>query len=159
MLWFSDECEWLSDDGAGSVGDLSHRAGVRGDGSFRHSPAAGGMLGAAGIIVYDDSRCMGRAARACMRFYADESCGKCFPCRIGTERSAEVLDEIVDRRPRPDALGELADLARVMGEASACGLGLAAPLVVTSLVKYWPEEGEAHLSGRCPVGECEGEAT
>lgn len=114
----------------------------------------GGMLGAGGIIVYDDSRCVVRAARACMQFYAHESCGKCFPCRIGTTRATEVLTELMEGRVRPRVAEELEDLNRVMAEASACGLGLAAPSVVRSMVKYWPEEFRAHLEGSCPTGEC-----
>ena len=49
------------------------------------------------------------------------------------------------------------DLGRVMGAASACGLGLAAPLVTDSLMKYWPEEVKAHMQGRCLAGECSDE--
>lgn len=115
----------------------------------------GGMLGAGGIIVYDDTRCMVRAAKACMQFYAHESCGKCFPCRIGTARATELLLEMTQQKARPGILSELKDLNRVMGEASACGLGLAAPSVVESIVKYWPEEVYSHLEGRCPTHECE----
>ena len=115
---------------------------------------AGAMLGAGGIIVYDDTRCMVRAAKACMEFYAHESCGKCFPCRIGTTRATELLLEMMNRKARPGILGELEDLGTVMGEASACGLGLAAPSIVESLVKYWPDEVQAHLEGRCPTVEC-----
>ncbi|MFQ5653195.1 MAG: NADH-ubiquinone oxidoreductase-F iron-sulfur binding region domain-containing protein, partial [Planctomycetota bacterium] len=115
----------------------------------------GGMLGAGGIIVHDDSRCMVRAARACMAFFAAESCGKCFPCRIGTTRATEILAGMATGATRPDALRELEDLCNVMGEASACGLGLAAPFVVRSLERYWPDEVRAHLEGRCVAGECE----
>ncbi len=114
----------------------------------------GSMLGAGGIIVYDETRCMVRAALACMEFFAEESCGKCFPCRIGTTRSSEILAAL---KGRSDASGEMKDLGRVMGAASACGLGLAAPLVTDSLMKYWPEEVKAHMEGRCPAGECKDE--
>ena len=115
---------------------------------------AGAMLGAGGIIVYDDTRCMVRAAKACMRFFAHESCGKCFPCRIGTTRATELLLEMMNRKARPGILGELEDLGKVMGETSACGLGLAAPSIVRSMVRYWPHEVQFHLEGRCPTGEC-----
>lgn len=115
---------------------------------------AGSLLGAGGIIVYSDARCMVRAARACMNFFARESCGKCFPCRIGTVRSTEMLDEIREGRPRADVLGEMTEVGRVMGAASACGLGLAAPFVTRSLLRYWPEEVSAHMKGRCLSGEC-----
>ena len=123
--------------------------------------ALGGMLGAGGIIVHDDSRCMVAAARASMNFLAHESCGKCFPCRIGTMRATEIFDEMRTcggggPAPKRDAIGELADLDEVMGEASACGLGLAAPFVNKTLMKYWPDQVKAHLEGSCPKGACEG---
>ena len=111
----------------------------------------GSMLGAGGIIVYDETRCMVRAALACMKFFAYESCGKCFPCRIGTTRSSEILAAL---KGRSEAVKEMGDLGRVMGAASACGLGLAAPLVTDSLMKYWPDEVKAHMEGRCLAGEC-----
>jgi len=125
--------------------------------------ALGGMLGAGGIIVHDDTRCMVAAARASMHFLAHESCGKCFPCRIGTTRTTEILDEMRaaaggGKKVREDALGEIADLEEVMGEASACGLGLAAPFVTRTLKKYWPDQIEAHLAGKCPKGVCERKA-
>lgn len=100
--------------------------------------AAGSMLGAAGIIVYDKTRCMICAAEDCMRFFADESCGKCFPCRIGTTRLAEMIPQ-----GRAD---EIREIGEVMAAASACGLGLAAPLVTTSLAKYWPNEMKVHAA-------------
>ena len=121
--------------------------------------ALGGMLGAGGIIVHDDSRCMVSAARASMNFLAHESCGKCFPCRIGTTRATEILDEMRSHAgggpcPSRVSIGELADLDEVMGEASACGLGLAAPFVTRTLMKYWPDQVRAHLDGTCPKGTC-----
>ena len=110
---------------------------------------AGSMLGAGGVIVYNASRCMVRAAADCMRFFADESCGKCFPCRIGTTRITERLTE-----PGPGAIEEIDEIGRVMASTSACGLGLAAPLVTVSLMKYWPDEVKAHVTGRCTTGAC-----
>ena len=122
--------------------------------------ALGGMLGAGGIIVHDDTRCMVSAARASMNFLAHESCGKCCPCRIGMTRSTEILDEMRTHAGggpavTRDAVSELADLDEVMAEASACGLGLAAPFVTRTLMKYWPDQVEAHLRGECPTGACE----
>ncbi len=114
----------------------------------------GSMLGAGGIIVYDETRCMVRAALACMEFFAEESCGKCFPCRIGTTRSSEILAAL---KGHSKAVKEIEDLGRVMGAASACGLGLAAPLVTDSLMRYWPGEMKAHMKGKCLAGECRDE--
>ena len=104
----------------------------------------GSMLGAAGMIVFDDSRNMVEVAHNAMEFFAHESCGKCFPCRIGTQRLTERLDGVGPTEP--DAwLAEVNDIGQTMKGVSACGLGMAAPLVVESLVRYFPEQLAAHV--------------
>lgn len=107
----------------------------------------GSMLGAAGMIVYDDSRDMILAAHDAMEFFAHESCGKCFPCRIGTQRLVERLNG-----DGPNDinvwLDEVKDLNEAMKSVSACGLGMAAPLVVESLIKNFPEQVTAHVEKR-----------
>ncbi|HET9908169.1 MAG TPA: NADH-ubiquinone oxidoreductase-F iron-sulfur binding region domain-containing protein [Anaerolineales bacterium] len=107
----------------------------------------GSMLGAAGMIVYDDSRDMVEAAHNAMEFFAHESCGKCFPCRIGTQRLVERLngDGPGDMNIWLD---EVKDLNETMKSVSACGLGMAAPLVVESLIKHFPEQVKAHVETR-----------
>ncbi len=109
---------------------------IRGKGSF---------LGAGGIIVFDDSRDMVHAAHEAMAFFAHESCGKCFPCRIGTQRLTERLNG-----SGPDTFAtwqeEVEDIGSVMKATSACGLGMAAPLVTQSLLRYFREAIETHLS-------------
>ena len=104
----------------------------------------GSMLGAAGMIVYDDSRDMIRVAHDAMEFFAHESCGKCFPCRIGTQRLTERLN---GDGPNDMTvwLSEINDLSETMKSTSACGLGMAAPLVVESLVKHFPERVREHV--------------
>ena len=106
----------------------------------------GGFLGAGGIMVFDDSRDMVTVAREAMEFFAEESCGKCFPCRIGTQRLVERLG-----RDGPDVLSdwvdEVTDLGETMKKTSACGLGQAAPLITESLLKYFPEQVAAHVGG------------
>ncbi|MCY4079265.1 MAG: NAD(P)H-dependent oxidoreductase subunit E [Caldilineaceae bacterium] len=99
---------------------------------------AGSMLGAGGIIIFDDSRDIVDAARQAMEFFAHESCGKCFPCRIGTQRLLERLSG--------DGPGDLDDWRREIGdigevlELSACGLGIAAGFVSDSLLRNFPEQ-------------------
>lgn len=106
--------------------------------------AKGSFLGAGGIIVYDDSREMVAETREAMEFFADESCGKCFPCRIGTRRLVERLEG-----GGPDGLGEwldeVADLNATLKRTSACGLGQAAPLLTESLLRYFPEQVKEHV--------------
>ncbi len=113
----------------------------------------GAMLGAGGIIVHDETRCMIQAARESMHFLAQESCGKCFPCRIGTVRVTELLDELIEHSSgnpviRANPLEELADLEEVLEETSACGLGMAAPFITRTLKKYWPDVVQNYIDGQ-----------
>ena len=105
----------------------------------------GSFLGAGGIIVFDDSRDMVEVAHGAMEFFAHESCGKCFPCRIGTQRITERLNSGGHGMDLSAWKDEVGDISSVMKATSACGLGMAAPLVVESLQKYFPEAVEAHL--------------
>lgn len=113
----------------------------------------GSFLGAGGIIVYDDSRDMAGEAREAMAFFAHESCGKCFPCRIGTERLAERLDPGLPQPPREGWRTEIEDLGEVMRKTSACGLGQAAPLVTDSLLRHFPADVDAYLRKAIPGTE------
>ncbi|MEN8694494.1 MAG: NADH-ubiquinone oxidoreductase-F iron-sulfur binding region domain-containing protein [Akkermansiaceae bacterium] len=106
----------------------------------------GSFLGAGGIMVFDNSRDMVSVARDAMAFFAHESCGKCFPCRIGTQRLTERLDGKSNALPLADWTAEVEDIGEAMKATSACGLGMAAPHVTESLLKYFPEQVEASTS-------------
>ncbi len=107
----------------------------------------GSMLGAAGMIVFDDSRDMVAATHNAMEFFAHESCGKCFPCRIGTQR---LVERLAGDGPRDLQLWlqEVDDLSATMKAVSACGLGMAAPLVVESLIRHFPAQVAAHVASQ-----------
>lgn len=105
----------------------------------------GSFLGAGGIMVFDDSRDMVEIARQAMSFFAHESCGKCFPCRIGTQRLTERLAGESGPGELEPWKSEMNDIGETMKATSACGLGVAAPLVAESLMRYFPEEVEAHV--------------
>lgn len=107
--------------------------------------AKGSFLGAGGIIVFDDSRDMFKAAHDAMEFFAHESCGKCFPCRIGTQRLTERLNSDSPCKDLNIWITETDDIAETMQATSACGLGVAAPLVTRSLVKYFRGQVEEHV--------------
>ncbi|MEZ6016749.1 MAG: NADH-ubiquinone oxidoreductase-F iron-sulfur binding region domain-containing protein [Planctomycetota bacterium] len=100
----------------------------------------GSMLGSAGVVVLNDTVDMRWAAAQQLRFFEDESCGQCAPCRIGTR----YLRESVDRHARGEVLDgpltHVADVAWQMNEGSICGLGQAAPLPLTSALKYFPAD-------------------
>lgn len=91
----------------------------------------GSMLGAGGIMVFDDTRDMMDVARNAMEFFAEESCGKCFPCRIGTHRLTELLSEPLNEKSK----GLISEIGGVMKATSACGLGTAAPNITDSLMR------------------------
>jgi NADH:ubiquinone oxidoreductase subunit F (NADH-binding) len=108
----------------------------------------GSFLGAGGIMVFDERRDMVEVARWAMDFFAHESCGKCFPCRIGTRRLTERLAGAAGPDDLTLWLDELADLGHTMKQTSACGLGQAAPLITESLVRYFPERVRGHVEAR-----------
>ncbi|MEM3086331.1 MAG: NADH-ubiquinone oxidoreductase-F iron-sulfur binding region domain-containing protein [Halobacteria archaeon] len=112
----------------------------------------GSGLGSGGFIVLSDRRCTVDAAHNCLRFFAHESCGKCTPCRAGTEKMAGLLDRLC--RLEPVEFGHFDDLAAVMADGSICGLGQTAPAPVMSGLKHFREEWGAHLRGVCPAGVC-----
>ena len=107
--------------------------------------AKGSFLGAGGIMVFDESRDMVAVARDAMEFFAEESCGKCFPCRIGTHRLTERLS---GRGPTELTawVDEVNDLGDTMKRTSACGLGQAAPLITESLLRYFPDQVSTHVA-------------
>lgn len=114
----------------------------------------GAIMGSGGLVVLDDSDCMVDIARYFLRFTQDQSCGKCTFCRIGTRRMLEILDRIVQGEGRPNDLDQLQSLAQVVRAGSLCGLGKTAPNPVLTTLRYFREEYEAHLAGRCPAGKC-----
>jgi NADH:ubiquinone oxidoreductase subunit F (NADH-binding)/NADH:ubiquinone oxidoreductase subunit E len=94
----------------------------------------GSFIGSAAVVVLSDKDTATAAARNLMRFFRDESCGQCTPCRAGTAKALALINQ-----PKWD-LPLLADLSQVMRDASICGLGQAAPNPVDSVVKYFPHE-------------------
>jgi NADH-quinone oxidoreductase subunit F len=118
--------------------------------------AAGSIMGSGGMIVMDADTCMVDVARYFMAFLKDESCGKCFTCRKGTQRLYELLDDIVTGRGTPEHLPLLGELAGVVRETSMCGLGRSAPNPVLSTLKYFAEEYRRHIEDkRCDAFVCE----
>jgi formate dehydrogenase iron-sulfur subunit len=101
---------------------------------------AGAMIGHGGVVVFDDSVDMARQARFAMEFCAEESCGKCTPCRIGAVRGVEVIDRIIANENRDMNLVLLDDLCDVMTEASLCAMGGLTPLPVRSALRYFSED-------------------
>ena len=96
--------------------------------------AHGSFIGSAAVVILSDQDSVRDAALNLMRFFEDESCGQCTPCRVGTEKAVKLM-----------AAGTwdadlLAELSHAMRDASICGLGQAAPNPMDSVLKYFPEE-------------------
>ena len=117
--------------------------------------AIGSMMGSGGLIVMDNTKCMVNLAKFYLGFTVDESCGKCTPCRIGTQRMLEMLERITEGNGEPEDIEKLEKLANTIKSASVCGLGQTAPNPVLSTLKYFRDEYVAHIEDKkCPAGEC-----
>jgi formate dehydrogenase iron-sulfur subunit len=102
--------------------------------------AAGGLIGHAGVTVFDDTVDMALQARFAMEFCAVESCGKCTPCRIGSTRGMEVIDRIRAGTEHADNLTLLQELCDTMKFGSLCALGGFTPYPVMSALTHFPED-------------------
>lgn len=102
--------------------------------------AIGGMLGHGGVVVFDETVNMAKQARFAMAFCAEESCGKCTPCRIGAIRGVETIDKIVAGERRRENLELLLDLCEVMTDGSLCAMGGLTPLPVKSALDNFPAD-------------------
>jgi NADP-reducing hydrogenase subunit HndC len=116
---------------------------------------AGVSLGSGALLICDETNCVVDLARVLMQFFRFESCGKCTPCRIGTQRSYEILTRITEGTAELHELDELLRLAHSMDMLSNCGLGQTAGVPVRDILKHFRAEVEAHIKlGVCPVGVC-----
>ncbi len=115
---------------------------------------AGAIMGSGGLVVLDDTDCMVDLARYFLSFTQDQSCGKCTFCRVGTRRMLDILDRICAGEGRRGDLEVLEQLSQQVMHGSLCGLGATAPNPVLSTLRYFRDEYEAHLEGRCPAGRC-----
>jgi len=115
---------------------------------------AGAIMGSGGLVVLDDTDCMVDVARYFLDFTQRESCGKCTPCRIGTHRMLGILDRLCRGEGKRHDLERLEELAAMVQNTSLCGLGRTAPNPVLTTLRYFRDEYEAHLEGRCPAGKC-----
>ncbi len=116
---------------------------------FEALKAKGTMAGSGGVIVMDDATCLVRCLWRVSRFYAEESCGQCTPCREGTPWQTRILRKIEEGRGEPDDLRILIDVAKLGN--TICALGDAAALPVHSFVQKFRPEFEAHIKQKgCP---------
>ena len=116
---------------------------------------AGSIMGSGGMIVLSDEDCMVDLAKFYLSFTADESCGKCTPCREGTTRMLEILEKITQGQGEMSDIDKLERLARLCQQSSLCALGRAAPNPVLSSIKHFKQEYFEHIQHKkCRAKKC-----
>jgi NADH-quinone oxidoreductase subunit F len=107
--------------------------------TFEDLRAAGLPLGSGVVMVFDETRDLRDVLKRLGHFFAHESCGKCYPCQMGTQRQMEILDRISQGKVLEGDLIRLQDVGWTMTDASLCGLGQTAASAVLSAIKLWPD--------------------
>ncbi len=121
--------------------------------SFRK---AGVSLGSGALLICDQHTCIVDLVKVLLQFFRFESCGKCTPCRIGTQRTYEIVERISQGLGKLEDLDTLVELTSEMERASNCGLGQTATVPIRDMLKHFRTEVEAHIRlGVCPTGVCE----
>jgi NADH:ubiquinone oxidoreductase subunit F (NADH-binding)/NADH:ubiquinone oxidoreductase subunit E len=126
---------------------------------FKALADAGSMLGSGAIVVCDDSTCMLDMALTAVKFYRNESCGKCVPCRMGSQKMVDLLTRWTQGNLSASAyqadLALIDELSQAMSLTSICGLGQIVPAPIQSVLKHFRAEIDAHvLRGQCPSSIC-----
>jgi NADH-quinone oxidoreductase subunit F len=100
---------------------------------------AGLSLGSGAVVIFDEDVDMKFVLHGLGHFFAHESCGKCYPCQLGTQRQAEILDRILRDQSLPEDIERLEDVIAAMTDSSLCGLGQTAGSAVLSAIQICPE--------------------
>ncbi|HEU5393851.1 MAG TPA: NADH-ubiquinone oxidoreductase-F iron-sulfur binding region domain-containing protein, partial [Candidatus Methylomirabilis sp.] len=116
--------------------------------------ARGADLGSGAVMVVGPQSCLLDLARRETRFFAEESCGACDPCRLGTRALLVALESLSDPAIRTEAEARVRELGAVLADASRCGLGQVAANPLLSVLTHFPGEIAAHARGACPAGVC-----
>lgn len=115
----------------------------------------GAIVGSGGMVVMDEDTCMVSTAKFFLEFTAEESCGKCTPCRVGTKVMLDMLTDICAGRGKEGDIETLLDLSKDIIATSLCGLGQTAPNPILTTIKYFRHEYESHINERwCKAGIC-----
>lgn len=122
---------------------------------FEAHRKTGVSLGSGALLICDERTCIVDLAKVLLQFFRFESCGKCTPCRIGTQRAYEILTRLTEGQGELADLDALARLADHMERLSNCGLGQTAAVPLRDMLKHFRTEVEAHIRlGVCPSGVC-----
>lgn len=113
---------------------------------YENLKAIGAMMGSGGLIVMDEDNDMVQIAKFYLEFTQEESCGKCTPCRVGTKRLLEMLEDLVNLESSPEKLAVMEDLCHTIIDSAACGLGQTAPNPVLSTMKHFKDEYDKYAN-------------
>jgi NADH:ubiquinone oxidoreductase subunit F (NADH-binding)/ferredoxin len=122
---------------------------------YEHLAEVGSIMGSGGMIVIDAESCMVDMARYFLTFTENESCGKCVPCRMGTQHLLRILTDITNGKGDLAQIETLRKIGDTMKNASLCGLGQTAANPVLTTLRYFEDEYRAHIETHmCPAGAC-----
>lgn len=118
---------------------------------------AGSMVGSGAVVVCGEGTCMLDMALNAVTFYRNESCGKCVPCRVGSQKLVVMLSKWCEGESKPTDSVVLEELSHALRQTSICGLGQILPAPIQSVLKHFRAEVDEHLQHRrCPAGVCFG---
>jgi len=123
--------------------------------TYEDMSAIGSGLGAAGFIVYDDTACMVEVAAVFARFLYVESCGQCLPCKLGTGEVTEALERIRDGVGNAGDIDHIATRLAIVADGNRCYLPVQAQNLISSVLRQFAGDLEAHVDGACPTGRTE----
>ncbi len=122
---------------------------------YKKLSETGAIMGSGGMVVMDEDTCMVGMAKFFLDFTAEESCGKCVHCRLGTKRMQEILTRITEGEGKEGDIELLEELCEAVKDGALCGLGQTAPNPVLTTLKYFRNEYEEHIfEHRCKAKEC-----
>jgi NADH:ubiquinone oxidoreductase subunit F (NADH-binding) len=116
---------------------------------------AGATVGSGAVVVCDERACMLDMALNSVRFFRNESCGKCVPCRTGSQKLVDILTEWTHGHRGSQDLALIDELGHALRLTSICGLGQVVPVPIASVMKHFGDEVDAHVrERRCPAMVC-----
>lgn len=122
---------------------------------YENLAAVGSIIGSGGMVVMNEDSCMVEVAKYFVNFTENESCGKCVPCRMGTQHLHRILEKIMSGHGEEGDIERLKKIAQTMKESSLCGLGQTAPNPILTTLRYFGDEYKAHIEEKkCPALAC-----
>lgn len=122
---------------------------------YENLASVGSIIGSGGMVVMNEDSCMVEVAKYFVNFTENESCGKCVPCRMGTQHVHKILEKITSGEGEMEDIERLKKIAFTMKQSSLCGLGQTAPNPILTTLRYFENEYIAHIKDKkCPALAC-----